>query len=136
MKKIIPILTILILICLFIGLGYIVYTKYFTENKDIVEIQKVADDYFAQNQMYGFTTKENEELNCFSKNTFFRNPTIANILAQSNTDSISCKFKIENNKATSWSVFLIKGDTVYCGDSFGNNMLTPGITTTSNCNAN
>jgi cysteine synthase len=127
-------ITLIILGILLILIASFVIKK-MTANNEIKEIQRVASDYFEQNGMYGFTTKQNEELNCSSARTFLRDDRIASIFAQPDVDNVSCRFKVENNMAKEWSVSIIKGEKVFCGDSTGANMMTPGITSTSNCKA-
>lgn len=115
-------------------IGGIIY-KVTARNADIAVIQDEAKKYFATNKNYGFSTKPGDLNDCISRNIFMISPKIQEVLAKKEVTNVSCKYKIENNIVTAWSVSLIEGEAVYCGDSIGNNLKTPGITTTPNCKA-
>lgn len=126
--KIIYILTAVIILFM-----YLFFSFSFIKNTEIETIQSVAKQYFEQNKNYGFEVKPGELSSCAGRNLFLRNATITDIFAQPDIDIVSCKFKITNSEVTEWSVSIVKGETVYCGDSIGNNTQTPGLTTTANC---
>lgn len=134
LKKINLKVLIIVFLVLVLVLGYFGYNK-FLKNPEIISINSIAAEYFKTYKNYGFEARPGDLKDCFSQNIFLRNAEIDKIFAAQDVTDISCKFKIEGGIVTAYSVSLIKDTKVFCADSSGNNMETPGITTTSNCKA-
>ncbi len=103
------------------------------KNKQLQGISDVANTVYARNKNYGVVGEQKRNSGCFVKGSFMTSPEATQALLLEKIDDVVCHYKVENNVITAWSISLINGNEVYCGDSKGNNKKTPGITVSESC---
>lgn len=103
------------------------------KNQQLQGIADVANKVYAQNKHYGMVGTQKRNSGCFVKGSFMTSPEATQALLLEKIDDVVCHYKVEKGVITAWSISLINGNDVYCGDSKGNNKKTPGITVSESC---
>ncbi len=96
---------------------------------------KAIAAYKVKNGNYGTIPSFSQSYNCFTGNTFIKDKAFQDALLSIKMDDMYCRFKVnEASKVLeSWSISISSESKVYCLDSQGNDVETPGLTMTANC---
>lgn len=128
-----------LLVVLVVAIAYAGYSTYNNMNpvrSELSGIQKVATEYKNKNGNFGIIPNPNDLRECFSGNTFVKEPSMNEILTSPEVENISCVFKTASGTpmVEAWSITIVKGERAFCEDSSGDRRQTPGLTTSHLCN--